>query len=357
MIYLFKQAGANTVGVSERVQEALAEINRGLRDAELTIRYDKSEFILDAIGNVKTSAIYGMGLAVVVLILFLHSFRSTLVIAVSMPLSVLFTFVLIYFNGLTLNLVSFGGLALGIGLLVDNSIVVLESIFRHRENGVEPKEAAIRGTNEVASAIVASTITTLIVFVPLLFIQGTTGVLLHQLATVVTYSLMCSLGASLTLTPVLAAFWIKDELSPGLIGRVGATLAGGFHAITRRVTGTIEQAYLGVLSTTLKHPGFVGFLLLLILSVTLGLYPLVGSEISPQDGRRQSLCFGGDGSGNSPGSARRPGAPHRNHLAGEGSGKTYDVVVYRRRSRRFRGLESKPFHDAAHQTEPARSHD
>src|SRR5690606_14737515 len=119
-----------------------------------------------AIANIRESAIVGMGLAMLVLLVFLGSGRSTLIIGISMPLSVLATFVLIFFQGFTLNIVSFGGLALGMGRLVDNSIVVLESIFRKREAGPEPLSAAREGTAEVAGAVTASTLTTLVVFVP-----------------------------------------------------------------------------------------------------------------------------------------------------------------------------------------------
>jgi len=143
LIYVYMQSGANTVDVSEAVRKKIEEINESTPDGQLSIRVDKSDYIRQAIANVRDSALYGSGLAIIVLIVFLRSFRSTLVIAATMPLSVLATFVLIYFYGLSLNMISFGGLALGIGLLVDNSIVVLESIFRKREEGFDRFEAAI----------------------------------------------------------------------------------------------------------------------------------------------------------------------------------------------------------------------
>ncbi|MBD3675762.1 MAG: efflux RND transporter permease subunit [Planctomycetaceae bacterium] len=276
MAYIFKQAGANTIDVADSVHEAVARINQSLRGAFLTIRFDKSDYIRDAITNVKKSAVLGMGLAVIVLILFLHSFRSTLVIGISMPLSVLFTFVLIYFNGFTLNMVSFGGLALGIGMLVDNSIVVLENIYRRREEGIPIREAAIVGTNDVSSAIIASTITTLIVFVPLMFIDGTTGLLLHQLAAVVAYSLICSLIASLTLTPVLAAYWSADDSQQSR-----KTPIALFHAMNRGILRRVEASYEKSLSLCLNHPGVTGFFLLLIFSIAIGLRPFVGTEFLP----------------------------------------------------------------------------
>lgn len=284
MVYIYRQAGANTIDVSDRVHEAVERINRQLKRATLAIRVDKADFIRQSIENVRTAAVYGMSLAVIVLVLFLRSFRSTIVIAISMPLSVLATFVLIYFNNYTLNMVSFGGLALGIGLLVDNSIVVIESIFRKQEAGFDPCAAAIEGTTEVASAIVASTITTLIVFLPLLFVEGVTGIMLHQLAAVVSFSLLCSLLASLTLTPVLTAHWI---LRPAAVpqtrgGKLIAWLVNGFHRFNQSILRGVEFAYSEVLRICLKQRGAVLSVLLLCVSCTAGLYPRIGSEFLPK---------------------------------------------------------------------------
>jgi HAE1 family hydrophobic/amphiphilic exporter-1 len=279
MIYVYQQSGANTIDVADQIYETVDRLNRTLPGAKLTIRYDKSEFIRNAISNVKRAAGLGMGLAVIVLVIFLHSFRSTLVIAVSMPLSVLFTFVLIYYNGFTLNMVSFGGLALGIGMLVDNSIVVLENIYRRRDEGMPAKEAAVVGTGDVSSAIIASTITTLIVFVPLMFLEGTTGILLHQLAAVVAYSLICSLFASLTLTPVLAAYWLTEHDNPEHEQKWG--LVSTFHNLSRMVLHRVEAVYARMLRFSLRHAGMVGFVLLLAFSVTIGLWPFVGTEFIP----------------------------------------------------------------------------
>lgn len=281
MFYINKQAGANTVAVSDNVQQAVAELNNSLTDAQLTIRTDKSEFIRDAIANIRSAALYGMTLAIIVLILFLGSFRSTLVIGISIPLAVLATFVLIYFKGFTLNIVSFGGLALGIGLLVDNSIVVLESIFRKRDEGLDPKTAAIEGTQEVASAIIASTATTLIVFLPLLFIEGTAGLMLHQMAWVVSFALFCSLLASLTLTPVLTAYWIAPPQVEATSRNPLRKLVRGFHSLNRGILELAEGGYRRVLAFTFRHAGIVGFVLLLGACATFGLIPRIGTEFMP----------------------------------------------------------------------------
>jgi HAE1 family hydrophobic/amphiphilic exporter-1 len=281
LIYIHKQSDANTVAVSRRVRAAVVRLNRRLSDMVLTIRIDKSEFVVQSIENIERAAAYGMGLAAVVLVIFLRSFRSTIVIGISMPFSVMATFVLIYAHGFSLNVISFGGLALGLGLLVDNSIVVLESIYRRRDEGQPIKEAAVDGTAEVGSAIVASTLTTLIVFVPLAFVEGMTGVLLHQLSWVVSFALTCSLLASLTLTPMLAAHW-GGRRKPGL--EAGATTASsrGFAAIAHRAFSKLETLYAAVLRLALRRRGVVLSLLLLLFAVVVGLAPRVGTEYMPK---------------------------------------------------------------------------
>ncbi len=297
MLYIFKQAGANTIQVSDDVHKAVADLNQDLRGADLIIRLDKSEYIRNSIQNMKGSAVLGMGLAMLVLVLFLRSFQSTLIIGISMPLSVLGAFVLIYFWGFSLNMVSFGGLALGIGMLVDNSIVVLESIFRKRDEGFSRKEAAIEGTNEVASAITASTVTTLIVFLPLVFVQGMTGILLHQLAFVVCGSMICSLFVSLSLTPALAAYWLSDSNSTTQTETVGkwksrfqrsvTTPARWLHAVTEAFFSLIERVYGSFVVLALYAYPLTGSALLILFALVLGLIPRIGSDFLPKtdDGR------------------------------------------------------------------------
>lgn len=281
MVYVFKQAGANTVAVSDEVQQQVRQINRDVQDARLVIRQDRADFIREAISNIKYAAALGMLLATIVLVIFLRNFRSTLIIGVAMPFSVIATFVLIYFQGFTLNIVSFGGLALGIGLLVDNSIVVLESIFRYREQGYSPRDAAIQGTQEVAGAIVASTLTTLIVFLPLIFVEGMTGVLLHQLAWVVSFSLFCSLLASLTITPVMVAHWLKTN--PTDIQTAGTrSPISAFHEFNRRWFEAVEAGYRSVLRFSLRHGFLVGGVMCVFVAAAAGLQPFVGTEFLPK---------------------------------------------------------------------------
>jgi len=161
-----KQSGKNTVDVAKAVLKEIEKINRDFPQIHVTPIIDTSDYIQRSISNVGSSILYGGGLAILVLLLFLRSFGSTAVIATAIPISIVATFALMYFGGFTLNLMTLGGLALGIGMLVDNAIVVLENIYRLRESGVPPIQAAVNGSEEVTSAIIASTLTTLAVFLP-----------------------------------------------------------------------------------------------------------------------------------------------------------------------------------------------
>jgi HAE1 family hydrophobic/amphiphilic exporter-1 len=263
-LHVYKKSGLNTVQVCDAVVAAIANFNAQSARAKLAVRQNSGVSIRQAIVDVGLSLVYGMLLAALVLMVFLRSVRSTCVVVLSMPLSVLATLILIYFCGFSLNLVSFGGLALGIGLLVDNSIVVLESIFRKRGEGLEPREAAIAGTSEVAAAITASTITTLVVFLPALFLEGTAGVLLHQLAFVVSVAVTSSLLVSVTLTPVLTTFW-RDA------SRADAGVWTG-----------LERRYEGLLGIALRRPAVVSLVLLAVFACVLGMTPLIGTELVPR---------------------------------------------------------------------------
>lgn len=207
-----KSPDANTIEVADDIYEAIESFNADYAGrAALELVVDSSIFIRRSVAGVQQSMIFGGILAIVVLLFFLRNFRSTLVIGISIPISVISTFLLMDQMGLTLNLISFGGLALGTGMLVDNAIVILENIYRRRQAGDDAFEAAIRGAREVAGAIVASTMTTVAVFAPVLFLGGFTGVFFSQMALVVTCSLAISLFSALTLIPVLSSILLRGE--------------------------------------------------------------------------------------------------------------------------------------------------
>ena len=206
-IAIYKEGDANTVQVAERVLAELPDIRSKLPPGyELTLIYDQSTFIGDAIAEVKSSAVIGGLLSMLVIYLFLRQAWSTLIIAITIPLSVIATFNLMHAQNISLNMMSLGGIALAIGMLVDNAIVVLENISRYKEQGYSAMEAAKKGASEVSSAIVASTLTTVAVFVPLIFVEGVAGQLFRDQALTVTYALLASLLLALTLIPTMAGY-------------------------------------------------------------------------------------------------------------------------------------------------------
>ena len=207
---IYKEGDANTVQVAKLVNDKLALIRKNSGNQyQLTVVYDQSTFISNAISEVKSAAIMGGLLAMLVLYLFLRSIVPTLIISLSIPVSVIATFNMMYGSGISLNIMSLGGIALATGLLVDNAIVVLENISRYKEQGLSVVEAARKGTKEVSGAIIASTLTTLAVFVPLIFIEGVAGQLFADQAMTVAFALIASLLVALTLIPMLASRSIK----------------------------------------------------------------------------------------------------------------------------------------------------
>ncbi len=206
IIEVFKEGDANTVKVADEVRKSLDDLPLLLAPGmKLDVLFDQSRFIRGAIDEVRDALIQGGLLAILVLFLFLRDMRSTLIIATSIPLSVIATFVLMYLLDVSLNIMSLGGLTLGIGMLVDCSIVVLEAIARKREEGLSRARAAIDGTAEVGAAVIASVLTTVAVFFPIVFVEGIAGQLFRDQSLTVTFSLLASLVVSLTLIPMLYA--------------------------------------------------------------------------------------------------------------------------------------------------------
>ncbi len=205
-IAIFKEGDANTVTAARAIRQRLDEWKKKLPEGyEMSVMFDQSHFIEQSINEVRKSAVIGGILAVIVLFLFLREMRSTLIIALSIPLSVVATFMFMYRFNISLNVMSLGGLTLGVGMLVDNSIVVLESIFRKKKAGLSLARAALEGADEVGAAVVASTLTTVAVFLPIVFVEGIAGQLFRDQALTVTFSLLASLAVAVTLIPMLSA--------------------------------------------------------------------------------------------------------------------------------------------------------
>ena len=205
-ISVIKQAGANTIWVANNVRETIGELKASMpAHVKLNIAYDQSKFIKGAVGGVRDAAVQGGFLAFIVLYMFLRRFSSSLIVTASIPISILGVFSLMYFSNISLNMISLGGLALGVGMLVDNAIVVMENISRYKEAGKNPKDASVAGAKEVGSAITGSTLTTVAVFLPMVFVIGVAGQLFKELAFTVVASLMVSLIVALTLIPIMVS--------------------------------------------------------------------------------------------------------------------------------------------------------
>jgi HAE1 family hydrophobic/amphiphilic exporter-1 len=271
-----KQANANTVEVARKVLAEVAALNAEYPQMELVPVMNQGNFIERSIQNVALSVLYGGGLAVVVLLFFLLSLRSTVVIGVAIPISIVATFALMFFWGLTVNLTTLGGMALGVGMMVDSSIVVLENVFRRRDElGESVREAAVEGAREVAPAIVASTITTLVVFLPLVFVRGVSGLLFRDLAFVIVFSLLASLVVSLTVLPMLAARLLSGGQG-ALRGRSAAWAArakASFEGLTARYRAALLLALAHPLRTVAGAAGLLAASLLLV--------PAIGTEFLP----------------------------------------------------------------------------
>ncbi len=207
-ITIQKQAGGNTLEVVQNVKKALKILKTDLpkgRNIRIITVYDQSVFVRRSINGVFRDAAIGGVLAFLVILIFLRNLRSSTIVITSIPISILATFSLMYFSGITLNMMSLGGLALGLGRLVDDAIVVIENIYRHCQLGLKPKEAAVIGTSEVSTAVIASTLTTIVVFLPMVFVKGVAGQLFSHLALTVTFSLLASTVGAMLLIPMLVS--------------------------------------------------------------------------------------------------------------------------------------------------------
>jgi HAE1 family hydrophobic/amphiphilic exporter-1 len=273
-----KQSGENTVAVATEIKQEAERINREVPGVRIIVTQDTSQFIEQAIHNVQEHALIGGVLVVLIIFAFLRDFRSTLIVSTSIPVSVIGTFALLYFGGFTLNTMTFGGLALGIGMIVDAAIVVLENTHRHLHMGKDRLTAAIDGSEEVWSAILASTLTHIAVFIPLLFLSGTSSILFTQLSVVVMFSLAMSLFVAVTIVPVLCSRWLhtpKEEAeATGVMAR--------FFRLSERILEGMDEGYRKLIHVALGHRPTVmaGAAALVVVAVLL--FPMVGIELLPQ---------------------------------------------------------------------------
>ncbi|MEW5806423.1 MAG: efflux RND transporter permease subunit [Acidobacteriota bacterium] len=303
---LYKEGDANTVQVVRRVEAALTNLKKTLPEGvSLSTVFDQSFFIRQSINEIIGNAILGGLIAIFIIFLFLKDLKSTSIIGVSIPISIIATFFIMYQMGVTMNIMSLGGLALGVGMLVDNSIVVLESIFRHRNLGKPAEEASHIGTAEVAMAVSASTLTTVAVFIPIIFVQGIAAQLFKDQALTVSFSLLASLIVAITLIPMFSSWSIRmnpaetEELTsfvfvtlPSLLLRLTSKAVKGLYWFLllplRPLIFLFDKAYSWLaafyprfLTFSLQHRYAVIFVALVIFVLSLVAMSKLGVELVP----------------------------------------------------------------------------
>jgi HAE1 family hydrophobic/amphiphilic exporter-1 len=271
VIAIMKQSDANTVDVSKKIRKELGKIEQRLpADVAMSELFDSAEYIEASVSNVRDAALFGAILAILVLFLFLRSYRASFIIGTAIPISVIITFFPLYFLNISINIISLGGLAIGIGMLVDNSIVVLENIYRRLQGGEDRNKASRSGAAQVAMAITASTLTTMVIFIPILFTQGIVKIFFGQLAASIAFSLSASLVVALTLVPMISAKLLNQKATARIVK------AENFIEPIRRL-------YLRILNSALRHRVrtvlfsgglFLGSLLLI---------PLIGVNFMPDN--------------------------------------------------------------------------
>lgn len=275
-ILINKQSVANTVQVARELKKALVDMEKDIpQDFKLSIILDQSEFIEQSIASVVHKIFFGGLLAMLIMLFFLRNLRSTLIISTSIPISIVFTFVLLYFNDMTLNLMSLGGLALGIGLIVDDAIVVLENIYRYRQQGHSRMDAATLATDEVSNPVIASTLTTIAVFLPIVFVEGLASQLFKPMALTVSFSVAASLAVALTLVPLLSSRFLKlTEAKEG-------TFTGRLYGTSERWFDRLHERYRKILAWSLNHRKRVIIGVVVLFVASMAMIPLVGAEFMP----------------------------------------------------------------------------
>ena len=288
-----KQAGVNTIRVAQKVRDRLEQIKRDLpSDMDVKIIYDQSIFIKQSIRGVMDAAIQGGMLAFLVLFVFLRNIKASLIVAGSMPISIMVAFSLMYFNGITLNMLSLGGLALGIGMLVDNAIVVIENIYSQLQKKKDLKEASKAGASEVSGAIFSSTLTTVAVFLPMVFVVGVAGQLFKELAFTVTFSLVASLVVALSLIPRLAA--IKGKTMSLRAPKARSNLKkeiASVASLPRNDTGIfgLKTIYSRTMPNVLRHKWVFLIAVLIVFIMSLGLFFVIDKEFMPKIDQREFI--------------------------------------------------------------------
>src|SRR5699024_10938543 len=277
VLSIMKKTDANTVEVASNINDSMNEIQGELPSGLSTnVIIDTSEYINMSINSVVQNILIGAAISFLILLLFLKSIRATIVIGLSIPIAIISTFTLMYFTGQTLNVLTLGGLALGLGMMVDSSIVILEHIYSYRQRGYSLVEAATKGASELAPAVIASTTTTLVVFLPIIYVKGIASDFFTLLALAVSFSLIASLFVAITLVPML---------SSKLLSKV-------FEDTGRRywfniLLGRVNNVYQAILKKVIKFRKTTVLVTVLLIAGSLFLIPFIGAEFIPSSDQGQ----------------------------------------------------------------------
>lgn len=283
MMMVQKRSGANTVDIARKIKTELKKIEKRLpQDIKFSILMDSSEHIIQSIRDLTQTLYWGGIFVVLVVYIFLRQIRPSLIIALTIPFSLIISFIFMYFFGYTLNILSLSSLAIAIGMVVDNAIVIVDNAYRHRERGESPHDAAINGTSEVGLAVSASTFTTVVVFLPMIFLSGITGIMFKQLAIVITVTLLASLFTALTFSAMLCSK-LLTVLPPERFNNKNKPLYRRFYEISGKLFTSLESAYGRLLNWALKHKKTTVFIAIGVFVLSLALVPKIGTEFIPEE--------------------------------------------------------------------------
>ena len=281
-ISITKQSTANTVVVSKQVNKAIEKLKADHPELTITYSYDQADYIKNSISNVAETAIMGCLLAIVICFLFLRNLASTMIIAISIPTSIIATFIVMYFTGLTMNVLSLSGLAVAIGMLVDDSIVVMENIYRRRDEGVSALDASIMGTKEVTMPVFAATMTKIAVFLPIVFVQGMAATIFKEFSYTIGFALLCSLLVALTVVPMLCSRLLNTKDMGTHIKIKNFKYEMKFLPLFERGLNYVTEEYLKFLKYSLHHRKKIVVWALIILISSSVLVAFVGGELLPK---------------------------------------------------------------------------
>ena len=276
-----KQSGTNTVEVAKRVRERLEDLQKTLPvDVKLTVIFDTSKDIINSLNTLKHSVWIAIVLVIFAVWFFLRRFAASIIIALTIPFSLLITFIYLFLSGKTINVISLSSIVIVAGMVVDNAIVVVDNVYRRLERGERPKEAAIFGTKEMFLAIAASTLTTVVVFIPLLFVKGVVGIIFGELAVIVIVTLVASLFTASTFSPMLCSKWLRVNNNPL---KKRSRLFSWLYDTSERFFKGSEEFYAKALAWSLRHKKIIIFGFLGAFIGVLFLIPFVGNEFIPEE--------------------------------------------------------------------------